>query len=176
MSNQYNPLDDVPWQIRTQNLLQSSPAFSVVTDSLSPERFPQSQVLTNLGITLHERLGWTQHIDELLCRGERKLAACVSWTQSATLPLFFVERIFHSYVRPSACFGLEFVPKGAQIRRFQARLIKWGRRLLTWPHGSPRVAVQGQLGWHDADTLRLSHAAGLCARLLCLPPHCFAAA
>ena len=43
MSNQYNPLDDVPWQIRTQNPLQSSPAFSVVTDSLSPERFPQSQ-------------------------------------------------------------------------------------------------------------------------------------
>ena len=136
---------------------------------------PRVTTYTYLGITLHERLGWTQHVDELLCRGERKLAACVSWTQSATLPLFFVERIFHSYVRPSACFGLEFVPKGAQIRRFQARLIKWGRRLLTWPHGSPRVAVQGQLGWHDADTLRLSHAAGLCARLLCLPPHCFAA-
>ena len=46
MSNQYNPLDDVPWQIRTQNPLQSSPAFSVVTDSLSPERFPQSQVMS----------------------------------------------------------------------------------------------------------------------------------
>ena len=46
MSNQYNPLDDVPWQIRTQNPLQSSPAFSVVTDSLSPERFPQSQLET----------------------------------------------------------------------------------------------------------------------------------
>ena len=67
------------------------------------------------------------------------------------------------------------VSVSSQIRRFQTRgLIKWGRRLRTWPHGSPRVVVQGQLGWHDADTLRLSQAAVLCARLLCLPSHCFA--
>ena len=61
------------------------------------------------------------------------------------------------------------VSVSSQIRRFQTRgLIKWGRRLRTWPHGSPRAVVQGQLGWHDADTLRLSQAAVLCARLLCL--------
>ena len=43
---------------------------------------PRVTTYTYLGITLRERLGWTQHIDELLCRGERKLAACVSWTVS----------------------------------------------------------------------------------------------
>jgi len=115
---------------------------------------PRVSTYTYLGVTLHERLVWTHHINELLCRGERKLAACVSWTSSTSLPLHFVERIFQSYVRPSACFGLEFVPQGPQIRRFQTRLCKWGRRLLAWPSGSPRVAVQGQLGWHDADALR----------------------
>ena len=36
----------VPWQLRTQNPVQSSSTFSVVTDSLSPERFPQSQVMS----------------------------------------------------------------------------------------------------------------------------------
>ena len=105
-----------------------------------------------------------------LCRGERKLAACASWTSSTSLQLHFVERIFQSYVRPSACLGLEFVPQGPHIRRFQSRLCTWGRRLLAWPNGSPRIAVQGQLGWHDADTLRLSQAASLS-----LPAHCFAA-
>ena len=35
---------------------------------------PHVSTYTYVGITLHERLGWTQHIDELSCRGERKLS------------------------------------------------------------------------------------------------------
>ena len=65
---------------------------------------PRVSTYTYLGITLPDRLGWTQHIDELLCQGERKLAACVSCTQSTTLPLLFVLRIFHSYVRTVCLF------------------------------------------------------------------------
>ena len=115
---------------------------------------PRVSTYTYLGVTLHERLVWTHHISELLCRGERKRAACVSWTSSTSLPLHFAQRIFQSYARPSACFGLEFVPQGP------SRLCKWGRRLLAWPSGSPRVAVRGQLGWH-------AQAASLCALLYC---------
>ena len=102
------------------------------------------------------------------------MAACLFWTRSADLPLSFVERIYQTYVHPSVCFGLEFVSAGPQIARFQTRLLQWGRRLLGWPRGSPNLAVQGQLGWHDAETIRLVQAAGLWARLLSLPPVCFA--
>ena len=49
----------VPCQLRTQNPVQSSSTFSVVTDSLSPERFPQSQKLSELGAACAERCkGW----------------------------------------------------------------------------------------------------------------------
>ena len=135
---------------------------------------PWVSTYTYLGVTLHQRLSWAHHVDALLRRGERKMAACVSWTSAANLPLCFVERIFQNYVCPSACFGLEFVPAGPQLRRFQTRFLQWGRRLLAWPRGSPGVVVQGQLGWHDVVTVHLTQAAGLCARLLSLPPHCCA--
>ena len=46
------------------------------------------------------------------------------------------------------------------------------RRLQRWPRVSPNLAVQGQLGWHDAETTRLIQAAGLWARLS-LPVNCF---
>ena len=72
------------------------------------------------------------HVDALLRRGERKMAACVSWTSVVNLPLCFVERIFKNYVCPSARFGLEFVPAGPQLRRCQTRFLQWGRRLLAW--------------------------------------------
>ena len=67
----------------------------------------------------------------------------------------FVERIFYSYVRPLVCFGLEFVPQGAQTRRFQARVNKNGVDVCSWAAWQPT--------------------ASLCVRLLCLPSHCFAA-
>ena len=44
--------------------------------------------------------------DELLRRGERKIATCLSWTAFANLPLTFLERIFQCNVRPSVCFLL----------------------------------------------------------------------
>ena len=44
------------------------------------------------------------HVDELLRRGERKIAACLSWTAFANLPLTFLERIFQCNVCPSVCF------------------------------------------------------------------------
>ena len=33
-----------------------------------------------LGIVLQSNLGWRQHVDSLLSRGEGKMAACLSWT------------------------------------------------------------------------------------------------
>ena len=49
------------------------------------------------------------------------------------------------------------------------------KRLLMWPYGAPGVVVQGQLAWHDANTMRLMQASGLWARLLSLPHKCLAA-
>ena len=103
-----------------------------------------------------------------------RMAACTSRTNAANLPVSFVERIAQTYVCPSACFGSEFISAGPQTQQFQTRFLRWGRRLLTWPHGSSGVVVQGQLGWPDADTMRLSQAASLCSRLLSLPAHCCA--
>ena len=54
-------------------------------------------------------------VDSLLSRGEGKKAACLSWTAVENLPVLFTNRIFHSYVYPSALFGLEFVPPGPQL-------------------------------------------------------------
>ena len=146
------------------------PPFHVGTHVL-----PRVYQCTYLGVTIDARLSWTHHVNELLRRGERKMAACLSWTRSADLPVCFVERIFQTYVCPSVCFGMEFVDPAPQIRRFQTRLLQWGRRLLLWPRGSPGVVVQGQLGWQDASTLRLQQAADLWARLLSLPANCNAA-
>ena len=42
MASDYNHLDDVPMSIR-RNLPQSSPAFSIVTDTNSPEGVNQTQ-------------------------------------------------------------------------------------------------------------------------------------
>ena len=36
-TSDYNPLDDVPHSIRQSMVAQSSPAFSVITDSMTPE-------------------------------------------------------------------------------------------------------------------------------------------
>ena len=103
------------------------------------------------------------------------MAACLSWTNAENLPVSFVDRIFQTYVRPSACFGLEFLTDGSQLKRFQTRLLQWGKRLLMWPQGAPGIVVQGQLAWHSANTIRLMQAASLWARLLSLPHNCFAA-
>ena len=138
-------------------------------------RLPRVRTYTYLGVTLHKRLCWAAHVDELLRRGECKMAACLSWTNSAILSLSFVERIFQTYVRPAVCFGLEFVPASTQLRHFQTRFQQWGRRLLMWPRGSPGVAVQGQLGRQDVNTMRFSQATCLFARLLSLPRSCLAA-
>ena len=45
MASDYNHLDDVPMSVR-HNLAQGSPAFSIITDSHSPEGVPQSQVMS----------------------------------------------------------------------------------------------------------------------------------
>ena len=100
--------------------------------------------------------------------------ACTSWTNEVHLPDGSPERILQAYVRPSACFGLEFISAGPQNRRFQTRFLRWCRRLFTWPHGSPGAVVQGQLGWPDVNTMRFSHAIDLCSLLLRLPAHCCA--
>ena len=141
---------------------------------LGGQGLPRVKTYTYLGVCLRENLSWKGHIDLLLARGERKMAACLFWTKSADLPLSFVERIYQTYVHSSVSFGLAFVSAGTQVAPFQTRVLQWGRRLLCWPRGSPNLAVQGQLGWHDAETMRLIQAAGLWARLLSLPPGCCA--
>ena len=69
-----------------------------------------------LGVVCQSNLGWRQHVDHLMSRGERKMAACLSWTASALLPVSFTHRIFWSYVCPSALYGLAFVPGGGTAR------------------------------------------------------------
>ena len=44
-TSDYNPLDDVPHSIRQSMVAQSSPAFSVITDSMTPEGPQQTQVM-----------------------------------------------------------------------------------------------------------------------------------
>ena len=90
------------------------------------------------------------------------------------MPFSFVERFYQTYVHPSVTFGLELIPAGPQIARFQQRILQWGRRLLGWPRGSPSLVVQGKLAWPDANTVRLSRAAGLWFRLPSLPRGCLA--
>ena len=119
---------------------------------LGGQLLPRVKAYTYLGVALHDKLSWKAHIDQLLARGERKMAACLFWTGFADLPLSFVERMFQTYVHPSVCFGLEFVPAGPQTARFQTRVLQRGRRLLGWPRGSP-------------ETIRLIRAAGLWARV-----------
>ena len=83
--------------------------------------------------------------------------------------------LFSAYVRPSVCFGLEFVTKDRQLQRVNTRFFQWGRRLLMWPRGAPTAAVQGQLGWFDVRYSRLLSAAGLWARLLSISSRSVAA-
>ena len=142
---------------------------------LSGQALPRVKSYPYLGIVFHEKLHWKPHVDYLLKRGECKMAACLSWTNAENLPVSFVDRIFQTYVRPSACFGLEFLTDGSQLKRFQTRLLQWGERLHMWPQGAPGIVVQGQLAWHNANTMRLTQAASLWARLLSLPHSCFAA-
>ena len=66
---------------------------------------PRVRSYTYLGVTLQERLSWNLHVAELLSGGERKMAACLSWTSSANLPLSFVERIYQTFVHPSVTYG-----------------------------------------------------------------------
>ena len=142
---------------------------------LSGQVLPRVKSYPYLGIVFHEKLHWKPHVDYVLKRGECKMAACLSWTNAENLPVSFVDSIFQTYVRPSACFGLEFLTDGSQLKRFQTRLLQWGKRLLMWPQGAPGIVVQGQLAWHSASTIRPMQAASLWARLLSFPHNCFAA-
>ena len=110
---------------------------------------PVVRTCTYLGVVFHDDLNWRHHIDHVLARGERRMAACLSWTASHAnhLPLHFLEGLFRAYVQPSVCFGLELVPDSSHLQRANARMFQWGRRLLLRPRGAPTAATQGQLGW-----------------------------
>ena len=111
-------------------------------------KIPIVRICTYLGVVFHKNLNWSHHVDNVLSRGEQNIAACLSWTASHTdhLPVHFMEKTFCSYVRPSACFGLELLPNSRHLQRLSARMFQWGRRLLMWPRGAPTAAAQGQLG------------------------------
>ena len=51
MARQYSHLDDVPHSVR-RALAGASPAFSVITDSTTPEAFPQTQVMSPSDINI----------------------------------------------------------------------------------------------------------------------------
>ena len=138
--------------------------------------FSSVRTYTYLGVVFHDDLNWRHYIDHVLARGERRMAACLSWTASHTdhLPLHVLEGLFRAYVQPSVCFGLELVPDFSHLQRANARMFQSGRRLLLWPRGAPTAATRGQLGWRDLSSSRLLQAAGLLARLFSLPCTCLA--
>ena len=87
-------------------------------------------------VTLHECL-FKSHVDELLHRGEHKIGACTFGTNSANLPLSFVESILFENVcalkRVSALIllplSLCFTPSN-----------RWGRLLLCCGPSAIRMA------------------------------------
>ena len=102
-------------------------------------------------------------------RGEGKFQQCCAWAARQRLHSRWLAHLFNLYVLPSITYGLEFArPQG--LRLFDAALVQWGRRILGWPAGSPRVAVFGDLDWWRADALALRRRASLFSRLLCGPP------
>ena len=74
----------------------------------------------------HDRKCWRHHVDHVLCRGEQRVAACVSWTQSNSqqFPLSFCNQISNAYVRPSVFFGLEFVAEDRKLQQVKARFFQ----------------------------------------------------
>ena len=62
---------------------------------------PRVKTYTYFGVSLCVNLCWKGHIDHLLARGERNMAACLFGTKSADLPLSFVQRIYQTYVHSS---------------------------------------------------------------------------
>ena len=68
---------------------------------------PHVRSYTYLGVTLRQKLSSSGHVDELLRRGERKTAVCLSWTVSANLLFTF------------GMSWLEFVASISLFRRFQ---------------------------------------------------------
>ena len=58
---------------------------------------PVVRTYTYLGVVFHDDLNWRHHIDHVPARGERRMAACLSWTASHTnhLPLHFFEGLFY---------------------------------------------------------------------------------
>ena len=109
------------------------------------------------------------HIEHVLARGERRLAQCVAWCSRESLDLAWMDQLFRTYVLEGCAFGLEFCDTDSNaISSFDARLRRWGRRLLRWPAGAPGCAVLGELGWPDAEALLLRRSMSLLGRLRCL--------
>ena len=133
---------------------------------LSTHAIPYVQTYRYLGVVLHERFTWKPHVLHVLARGEQRMAACLLWATRASLPLAWVNQIFHTYVLPSALYGIEHISEPAALALFRKRFLQWGRRLLMWPAGAPGVAVIGELGWLDLDAHWTLRSASLFARLL----------
>ena len=124
---------------------------------------------TYLGVVFHCRGSTRPHAQHAIARGERKFRQCCAWAHRQGLHAAWLDDLFRSYVLPSAAYGLELATPAGE-RAFDRALTRWGRRILGWPDGAPRVAVFGDLGWHRADALALRRRASLFVRLLRGPP------
>ena len=62
---------------------------------LGTHHVPLVQTYIYLRAVLQQNLDWKENVDQILARGERRLAACLSWTATSSehLPVCFTQRI-----------------------------------------------------------------------------------
>ena len=121
-----------------------------------------------LGIWFTSNCSWSRHATHLCARGEMHMSQCLSWALQERLPLQWACQLFESYVLPSAMYGSELMVGSSSMAVLQKRLLRWGRRLLGWPAGTPTAAVLAELGWHSTRLLSLRRATYFYARLRCI--------
>ena len=88
--------------------------------------------------------------------GQPATPVCANtWTASEDLPVCLSGRIFQTYVRPSASFGLEFVMDEPELQRLNAWFSQWGR---TPAHVAPRSTYGRRLRHVEMVVSRYSNA------------------
>ena len=103
---------------------------------LSGQVLPLVSEYLYLEVVMTTSLSWPARARDLVSRGSRPFAQCVSWNRSERLTLRFASALFTSYVLPSISWGEEFfvsplnAPKGdrhslAQVEPVPLGLANW---------------------------------------------------